>query len=814
MAFLGNVPLGNLSVGVIANLEGLNQLENRIRQLGLRIRIAGSAMTQAFAPVTLGVAAAVREYGNLDDAVTQSMSLMRGVGPEMKSMFVQQAEALSQRLAPSAIEVAESFEYLTLAGFNVAEVLGTSETAMKFATAGHFKARVATDLLTDSMTAMGEGATGNWRETNERMLFFANSIAKASTLANASMEQFGEAIQNRLGAEFRAAGRPLSEVLAGIAALAAQGNKGRRAGQQLSIVMRDLQGKAYENAEAFERFNIAVFDAQGNTRPFTLILEDVDRAFGSLTDSQRQAAVANLGLSAKNLAALQSFIDMSDEAKRFNGELQDVEGEVDRISKGAMSSFNKQMGNLFEVIKSGARVLGQDFAPVVKDIVSILAGLAGKYKSLSADSKRFFINSVLVVGILGPLISSLGLLVVASSVVVAPLKLVAGALRLGGKAGKFFLSKNGLILGLLLALTAGIAYLLNEMTKASKTTDSFYGAFEEGSKAAAEAMLSSLPPSMRAAYEEIMAYSDRAWAKIRAQSGPEAQAIMDKVRAAMTGNLRSGDGAFVGPPDPRLPEMTMWDTLKDKAEQVKAKVDAIMGSIADPVGTIRDLAKDIGVAYTPLLKDFDNLQDQIKEIVEDLNEPLKGGGASLPNALAKKLDITLESLTELEDRLGDVMQDWTKSLLKGEASFADFLDRIADLALDFLFSGVFDQLGRTLAQFGTQLFFDPVATINPNVANFDFRGGIPGTTAPPSVPNLFGGGGSDLAFSQPGGGTIVNVYNESGSNVSVERGGGGGMEEVVNIFIRAAASDVLRDGPLGRAVGQRYGGGRASGGRR
>ncbi len=97
--------------------------------------------------------------------------------------------------------------------------------------------------------------------------------------------------------------------------------KGAEAGTALGIVLRDLQTKALNNAQAFADAQVAVFDASGKMRNLADIIGDVERMLAGLSDAAKKAKLLELGFSDKSVIFIQTLLGTSDKIRRYEESL-------------------------------------------------------------------------------------------------------------------------------------------------------------------------------------------------------------------------------------------------------------------------------------------------------------------------------------------------------------------------------------------------------------------------------------------------------------------------------------------------------------
>ena len=270
------------------------KIENSLKgadfeRLGKQLTSVGKKLTLGLtAPITAFAALTIKTFGDFDQAMTESTAIMGKLSDEMKNRMTDAAKEIAKQTTFSATEAAESFFFLASAGLSAEQSIAALPRVAKFAQAGAFDMARATDLLTDAQSALGL-TVEDTAQNMENMNRVSDVLVKANTLANAKVEEFSEALTNRAGAALRLLNKDLEEGVAVLGVFADQGIKGQRAGEQLSIVLRDLQTASLDNKEAFQAASVTVFDQAGNLRNLADITDDLTRRLAPMTDEQKKA---------------------------------------------------------------------------------------------------------------------------------------------------------------------------------------------------------------------------------------------------------------------------------------------------------------------------------------------------------------------------------------------------------------------------------------------------------------------------------------------------------------------------------------------
>ncbi|KKM12890.1 hypothetical protein LCGC14_1719570, partial [marine sediment metagenome] len=452
-----------ISKGLITSGRRMGQIGRQLT-MGLLVPIAGIG----------GVA--VRNFGQFDAAMTESLAIMGNVSTALRRDMAGAARQMAKETSFSAKEAAESFFFLASAGLDAVASIKTLPVVARFAQAGNFNMALATDLLTDAQSALGKTIRTDAIANMKEMIRVSDTLVKANTLANATVQQFSESLTNRAGAAMRQLNIDIEEGVAVLATWADQGLKGQIAGEQFNIVTRDLQRAARDNVEQFKKMNVQVFDAAGGLRNLADIVADLEALLGPMSIKQQGLTLSVLGFQERSVQAIRSLLGFSGAIRGYEKALRSAGGITEEVANKQLEGFNKKMGLTLSRLNDVAISLGQLLAPVVlqfarfmeaKVIPALERGIASfrsmDQKTVSIVGKLALLAVafgpvLIVVGLLGQalgfvvsglgffvrgLIGSIGFLVKFGNKIVKVLAMVATGLM---RMVAFFLSGPGLII--------------------------------------------------------------------------------------------------------------------------------------------------------------------------------------------------------------------------------------------------------------------------------------------------------------------------------------------------------------------------------
>lgn len=472
--------------GIDSAMKKLDTFEKKARKairpvqrFGQQTAQIGKTITTTFTvPLAVAGGAAVKFGADFEKAMTNSLAIMEDTSEGMKSSLEDTARSVAKTTTFSATQAAEAYYFLASAGMDAAQSMEALPRVAKFAQAGNFDLAQATDLLTDAQSSLGL-ASDDTAESMENLTRISDVLVKANTIANASVQQFSEALTNRAGAALRLVGKSVEEGAAVLAVFADQGTKGAEAGTKLDIVLRDLQKASINNKKAFKEAGIAVFDANGNLNNMADIVADLEERFSDMSDEQRRAELMTLGFTDKSVAATASLIGFSEKIKEYEEVLAEAGGTTERVANKQLESLSAQWTILKNKIIDVGIELAQTLIPIIKDsllpavegTVKWVSNLAKWFSSLPVGVKETIVTFTGLVAIAGPMLIILGKLISSVTLVTTAIK----AAKLAMIAFNTTLLSNpfGLVVVGIAAVTGAVIGLRKEMKKAREEHKEF-----------------------------------------------------------------------------------------------------------------------------------------------------------------------------------------------------------------------------------------------------------------------------------------------------------------------------------------------------
>jgi TP901 family phage tail tape measure protein len=438
---------------------------------------AGVALAAIAASTAAIAVASVREFAKFDGALIKSQAIMGDLTKTMEDDMARAAREVALATTFSAEQAAESFYFLASAGLDAEASISALPVVAQFAQAGMFDMALATDLLTDAQSALGLTIKNDAVANMENMIVVSDTLARASQLANATIEQFSTSLTTKAGTALKSVEKDIAEGAAALAVFADQGVKGELAGTQLTNTIFGLAQQAQAVPDKFKDLGISVFDASGKMNNFADIADDFTESLGEMTVEQRLATLSQLGFTKQARAGILLLIDNGDALRDYEGELRNAGGTAQAVADKQLTSFNAQLSLLGSAVADVGIDIGSKLAPrleqlipIVKDLLpeigeKLTAALAGvDWEGATRNVANFIISIVDNIEVIGKMIGVIAGLSAGIIALNAVIK-VATVLQIlfNTAVGKNPYVRLAIIIAAAAAATAGLVISLNGM---------------------------------------------------------------------------------------------------------------------------------------------------------------------------------------------------------------------------------------------------------------------------------------------------------------------------------------------------------------
>ena len=392
-----------------AQLNGLGKSSTLLGgKFGKLAKVGVAGLAVAMVGVAQAVSKSVKAFTEFEDKMTQSVAIM-STTTEQQDRMAQVARDVAQTTTISADKSAEAYFFLASAGLDAEQSIAALPQVAAFAQAGMFDMATATDLATDAQSALGL-TVKDANKNLQNLTRVTDVLVKANTLANATVQQFSEALTTKAGAALKVVNKDLEEGVAVLAAFADRGVKGAEAGYKLNQILRDIPRATAKNKDEFKNLGLEIFDTEGNMRNVADVIEELDRVLKPMSDEMKAATLDQLGLNRGVADGIKILSGSTDQIRAYEKELRAASGTTQEIAEKQLESFKAQTQILNNTLQNLAIIIGEDIVPALEKAVQFFQTATErvvKFKEGQADAeesaKKFKLAVIGLVAVLGPL---------------------------------------------------------------------------------------------------------------------------------------------------------------------------------------------------------------------------------------------------------------------------------------------------------------------------------------------------------------------------------------------------------------------------
>ena len=350
-------------------------------------KVGGTAGLVIGTALTKAVVEATRAFISFDDAMTQSLAIMQTTEEQQQAM-ARSARDVALETRISAEQSAEAFFFLASAGLDAEQSISALPQVAKFAQAGMFDMATATDLATDAQSALGL-TVSDAQQNLENLTRVTDVLVKANTLANASVQQFSEALTNKAGSALKVANKSIEEGVAVLSAFADRGVKGAEAGEKLNQLLRDIPRATAKNSEEFAKLNLQMFDADGNLKNVADLIEELDHVLAPMSDELKASTLDQLGLNRGVADAVKILSGAGDAIRTYQDKLEDAGGVTQEVADKQVESLQGQLEILGSKFGEVGLMIVEKYEPAFQDAIGVTGAFLDLILGRTPDIEDF-----------------------------------------------------------------------------------------------------------------------------------------------------------------------------------------------------------------------------------------------------------------------------------------------------------------------------------------------------------------------------------------------------------------------------------------
>ena len=267
--------------------SAIGEAGQKISNLGSIAQAAAATAAAAWGALKLGefISDAVDTYQGFEQAMANTSAIAGATGEEYEALR-QAALDMGKATSKTAEECADALGYMSLAGWDVNTSIASLEPVLRLSEATGLDLARCSDLVTDSMSALGIEA--------KDLAGYLDVAAQANNKSNQTAEMLMEAYIG-VGGTLKNLNIPIQQSAAALGVMANRGIKGSEAGNALNAVLVNLTTGTGQAGTMMKKLGISAFDSNGKFIGLQETIQKVYEATKDMTEAERNAALAAIG---------------------------------------------------------------------------------------------------------------------------------------------------------------------------------------------------------------------------------------------------------------------------------------------------------------------------------------------------------------------------------------------------------------------------------------------------------------------------------------------------------------------------------------
>lgn len=395
--------------------------EKKLSSLGKGMAIGGAAMSAAVTAPIVGAFKDIYSKGSEFNSQMSKVFAIRGLdstlSADVEAMDQLNAKALEMGSTTkfTASEAGQAFEYMAMAGWDTASMLGGIEPILNLAAAAGEDLGTTSDIVTDAMTAFGytiDKVGGDTQKFTEMTTHFTDVLAAVSSNANTNVSMLGESFKY-VGSIAGSLGYSIEDTAVALGIMANSGIKSSQAGTSLRTIMTRLNGDIKISGKNMKEVTVKTSNADGSMRDFSEIIADCREAFKGLTESEKaQVAESLVGRNAMSgFLTLMNATD--DEIASLTGAINNCSGATKRMADMMLDNVGGSV-TLFKSAVEGLEItLWELVKGPVKDLIDRATGVVDAFRNMDSATQMGALKMAGFAAAIGPVLTASGGLLMA-----------------------------------------------------------------------------------------------------------------------------------------------------------------------------------------------------------------------------------------------------------------------------------------------------------------------------------------------------------------------------------------------------------------
>lgn len=449
-----------------------------LRKVGDTMKNIGKDLTMKVTTPIVGLGAAAVKTGiDFEKAMSEVGAISGATGNTFAEME-KKAMEMGSKTSKSATDSANALKYMSLAGWDAQTSMKALEPVLRLSEAGNLDLGRASDLVTDSMSALGLKV--------EQLPRYLDVLAQSSRKSNTEIDQMAEAYL-KVGGTFNNLNVPLEEGAAVLGLLANRGQKGAEAGQALSSVIVNLTAPVGQAKKALDELKLSAFDAEGNFKGLDAVLFELKGKLNGMSEAQRNQYLSMIAGKEQIKTVNNLLQGLGDEYKGLKGDIDGANGALMEMVDTMTDNTQGNIDSFKSALEGLAITLSKHLLPYVTNILEKLTEWTRKFAALSPEAQKTILAVAGIAAAIGPLLVVGGTLISSIGAIMTGLGTLSGAIAvvttgaaaatpaIGGLAAVFtaLTGPIGITVAALAGIGVGVGILVKDLKKPSIEIERF-----------------------------------------------------------------------------------------------------------------------------------------------------------------------------------------------------------------------------------------------------------------------------------------------------------------------------------------------------
>jgi TP901 family phage tail tape measure protein len=369
------------------------RIGSSIESAGTRVASAGKTMTTH---LTLPLAA-IGVAGTMLSADFETTMATLQVNAQASGVEMEKLGALAKKMGAdtvfSAGDAATAMLELSKGGLTTAEIqAGALKSTMNLAATEGMDLSQAATIVTQSMNTFGISAADT--------ASVVDVLAAGAVASTAGVQDLADGMKY-VGSTAATLSIPINDTVTALAAMNNAGIDSTTAGTSLNRMLLGISAPTDKAAAMMDKLGLSFVDANGQMKPMSEIVAQLQEKVGSLSDAEQQAALKRMfgveGMRAANVLMAEGVTGWDELSTAVN-----KQGIAQQLADARMAGTAGAIEQMKGSLETAALAVGDALAPKVQEVAGYIQNLTNKFTALPVGTQQTIVAVGAVVAALGP----------------------------------------------------------------------------------------------------------------------------------------------------------------------------------------------------------------------------------------------------------------------------------------------------------------------------------------------------------------------------------------------------------------------------